>query len=257
MTQPHPYSDLPMIVVTGVGRSGTTALRKALGCHPDIISTGHEHNIAFDLLETARRNRTEFSRRVAMQVTDDEHDALFRNILLDLIFPKPEIVIPNRVPMLFTNLFPKTADFLLELIPNAKIVCIVRDGVDTVHSRTKHAHLGVHPFERQCTAWKNAHAMARWSDTTDRCLTIRYEHMKSDPVRTCEQVLAYCSLTPSKSPTNHLLETTHHPTKPEHNASWQSWTAEQRSIFETHCGQEMAELGYTIPWKAQPISNAS
>ena len=52
-TARHPYESVPLIVISGVGRSGTTALRESLGLHPDVHSTGRENNIIYDVADTA------------------------------------------------------------------------------------------------------------------------------------------------------------------------------------------------------------
>jgi hypothetical protein len=255
MDEPHPYTDLPLIVVTGVGRSGTTALRKALGCHPDIISTDHEHNVVFDILGVAHKDRTEYSRRYAAQVSDSEHDALFRELVLGLIFPVCKPDTQNKSVLLFTNLCPRTGDYLLEAFQRAQVVCLVRNGIETVHSRTKHAAFGLQSFKRHCQIWNNAGVMERWSKTNSRSMLVRHENLKQDANEAIESIIDFCNLTGSAAPAQHINNSTHHPTQTDGQAGWQSWTADQRQIFERLCSDEMTSLGYQIPWLAHSKSH--
>jgi len=250
MESPHPYEDLPMLVLTGVGRSGTTALRKALSTHPGIISTGHEHNVAFDVLECARRNRTEFSRRYAMQTSDARHDALFRGLLFDLVFPDPQPAAQGRCTMLFTNLFPETATYLTEAFPKAKIVCLVRDGVEVIASRKKHEHFGGDDFERHCRIWTNAADMLAWSQGRDDAMLIRHEHLRADPELLCARIASFVGLENDAGAAKHLCEHTYHPTNHD-GPAWASWSSAERRTFEEICSQSMKKLGYTIPWQTE------
>ncbi len=247
MVSPHPYEDLPLLVLTGVGRSGTTALRKALSTHPAIISTGHEHNVAFDVLECARRNRTEGSRRFAMQTTDEVHDALFRRLIYDLVFPEPAPAREGQCVMLFTNLFPETATYLTEALTTTRVVCLVRNGVEVIASRMKHEHFGSDDFERHCHVWTNAAAMSDWCADRSDSIVIRYERLKADPVSVCDEIAHLMGIEPSAAPGAHLRQHTYHPT--DHGGpAWASWTDAHRRTFETLCGEAMRQLGYDIPW---------
>lgn len=62
----HPYDVLPLLLISGVGRSGTSALRFSLGVHRDVQYTGTENNIIHDVMTVALRNCTMASRKTAM-----------------------------------------------------------------------------------------------------------------------------------------------------------------------------------------------
>ena len=85
----HPYEDLPLLIVSGVGRSGTTALRNAIAACARIDAANRESNFIRDLLEVALRNCTLPVRRASMAVTQQEYDLVFRRAILWLAWPQP------------------------------------------------------------------------------------------------------------------------------------------------------------------------
>ncbi len=251
MDAPHPYEHLPMLALTGVGRSGTTALRKALASHPKVLCTGHEHNVVFDVLEAARRNRTEQSRRYAMQVDDNAHDALFRRLILDLVFPNPTSSTEGRCTLVFTNLFPETATYLTQAFSSAHVVCLVRSGVEVIASRMHHPHFGSDDFQKHCTVWLNAADMRRWCEGRRDSVVVKHEALLADPAHECGRILRLIGLEDHAAPAEHLLGHTYHPTSHKGESVWRAWTSAQRRMFEERCGEAMRSLGYPIPWIAE------
>lgn len=264
MHTPHPYEDAPLLVLTGVGRSGTTALRKALALHPGIVSTGHEHNVVFDILQLAHKNRTEYSRRYAMQTTDEAHDDLFRTLIYDLVFPRSSSG-PGPIPaggcaMLFTNLFPDAASYLTHALPNARVVNLVRSGLEVVASRQRHSAFQSHGFERNCAAWASAGPMAKWCEENPRALLVRHENLKLNPAAELDHISDFMSLARSERPATHLEEETYHPTscaQTSTSSAWETWTAEERMTFVAHCAQSMHQLGYAIPWETGNLARGA
>jgi hypothetical protein len=262
-TDRHLYDAIPVVLLTGVGRSGTTALRESLGLHPDIHSTGRENNIIYDVLDAAVRNRTAPSRRYAMRVTDAVYDAAFRRLLLDLLWPDPRAVPPRRL-MAFSDLTPDRAAYFTRLFPEGRTVCLVRNGVEVVSSRMRYDGFKDQPFESHCAVWSRGVELARWGAERPEFMLIRHEHLIADGgaerevARLCQFVgLGYASICAA-----HLRGTTYHPTP---NAArgdadrslatrsdrWRDWSPEQTAVFNQVCAGAMAYLGYPRPPSAR------
>ena len=78
------------LFLCGVGRSGTTILRRSLGLHQEIYYEGKENNLIQDVLTVARDNCTLASRKFAMTVDQATYDAAFRRLVQDLVWPDPQ-----------------------------------------------------------------------------------------------------------------------------------------------------------------------
>lgn len=202
LPHPHPWFDRRLVVLTGVGRSGTNILRRALSLHPQLHSTGHENNIIRDVLDVARMNLVMQSRAFALRVTEPAYLGLFRNLLLDLLWPRAGVAPAPRprvnrhaaayaepaeptaagLPFAFTSLNIESARFLLRVFPQAHILLIVRNGIEVVASRMRHRSFADRPFAEHCERWTEAAELALAALSDDPLLrpamiVIRHEHL--------------------------------------------------------------------------------
>ena len=266
----HPYADIPLIVLSGVGRSGTTAVREALGRHPHIHSTGSENNVIYDIVDAARRNCTIESRRHAMRVDQVTYNGLFGELILRLLWPEPRPAAPRRL-LAFTGLTPDHAEFLVQLLPSTTFVYLLRNGIEVVTSRMGFRGFADQPFTRHCEVWAQSVEMAEWGRGRGRFLLLRHEHTLDRPVlsRTMNELWSFVDLPAEPACPEHLLEICHHPTGDVgggddfHEAlrrradGWRRWTPGQRRQFVERCGAAMRHFGYPIPWLGHGAEPAS
>ena len=107
-----------------VGRSGSTIMRRSIGMHPDVYYNGKENNLIQDVAEVANRNCNQPSRVVAMEVDQKAYDAAFRQLICSLIWPDAALA---QRPVHFAAINPTESnlDYLGQLFPNSKVVCLV------------------------------------------------------------------------------------------------------------------------------------
>ena len=255
MSERHPYEDSTLLVLSGAGRSGTTALHQALSDHPAIESSRHVQNIVSDLLGTARKNQIAPTRRPAMRLGDERYQGLFRRLLLDLVFPDAPPLNPGSAALVFTTLTRETAPYLLATFPRARVVCLVRDGVEVVRSRLAHEHLGADSFENHCAVWANAAATGLWAKSEPRAMTLPYERLCADPGGAIEEIEAFADLEHDDAPARRLQTHRYHPTRHPGSHDWKHWSPENRAVFNEICGEPMRRLGYRVPWTEPAISS--
>ncbi|QYK47849.1 MAG: sulfotransferase [Phycisphaeraceae bacterium] len=270
----HPYDRVPLTILSGVGRSGTTILRQALSKHPDLDSTDLENNIILDLLEAASRNRTIPSRFHALRVPEAIYEAHFAALLLRLLWPCPRARTPERL-LAYTNLRPQGADQLLRLFPHARIIYIVRNGIEVVGSRLRFAPFQDRDVGSHAETWRVAHDMARWGEKRREFLLVRHEWLLAPdgPERMMDTILPFLGLTRHQPCTDHFRSELVHPTsdrpgsileakaltpadptKPinlslrDRAERWKDWNPDDRLAFDRTCAEAMAYFGYTVPW---------
>lgn len=262
----HPYVAVPPIVLSGVGRSGTTALRMSLGTHPDIIYNRAENNIVMDILQTGLHNCTYPSRKVSMQMSQCRYDKAFRNLILNVLYPRPPLAmtLPKRW-LTSTDINPCLVRYFRQLFPDTRLVYLVRDGVEVVSSRMVFDGFKDRPFTWQCEVWAKAEEMIRWGVGEDYFYLIRHESLLEP--KSIQRVLSdLCSWLGLKYDTQcaeALSNNTYHPTTfggeaasaardlHSRKSRWEYWTDEQREIFVKICSSAMDYLGYEIPWCAR------
>jgi hypothetical protein len=233
----HVYDEIPLVVLSGVGRSGTFALRDALGRHPQVHSTGSENNILYDLLSTAQRNCTIEARRIAMQVDQPTYDRLFHDLIL-------------------CRLFPGQAG-----AARVRIVYLVRNGIEVVSSRLRFGNFVDLPFRQHCEVWARSVEMAEWGRDRDDFMLLRHERLLEDRTLadSLEAFWTFAGLPAEAKIFERLLNVCYHPTSEDGASSpgetlreradrWRDWTDEQRLTFADVCGEAMRYWGYEMPW---------
>lgn len=262
----HPYEGVPLLLVSGVGRSGTTVVRHSLGAHPDVDSTGVENNIIFDVLETAQQNCTYPSRRATLRVAPPAYDRQFRLLLLNLLWPEPRTAGARpRMLLATSDLTPARADYLLQLFPDARIVYVVRNGIEVVASRSTHPQFRDASFEEHCRAWSQSREMVEWGREKAGFMLLRQETLlEADAARAAlSAALLTLGLTADARCTEIVLGRQFHPTHVVGEAQteaddlrrrqerWKFWSDEQREAFSSMCGPAMRYFGYPMPWSDQ------
>jgi hypothetical protein len=260
----HPYEDLPVLIVSGVGRSGTTALRNAVAACSRIDAANRESNFIRDLLEVALRNCTLPVRRASMAVTQQEYDLVFRRAILWLAWPQPRPEPPLPAALCtYTNLDPETASHLVQVFPGAKVAYIVRDGIEVVASRMGFEPFAVDSFETNCQRWRPAGAMAKWiASNADAGRLVRHEILRDPERRDSELAAALDLVGVAYDPAcgELLRSAVYHPTQHAGESAaasgdlearrerWRTWSKDEREVFERTCRGTMQSLGYAIPW---------
>lgn len=126
-------SNLPNFIIIGAGKSGTTALYEYLASHPEVyVSPVKETN--FFALEGEQlidgKDDPEQMHHYPWSITDwESYQQLFANV-------NGEKAIGEVSPMYLYS--PEAAKKIKDRLPNVKIIAILREPVDRLHSRYMH-----------------------------------------------------------------------------------------------------------------------
>jgi tetratricopeptide (TPR) repeat protein len=188
------------IFVIGMPRTGTTLLERIISSHPDVHSAGELHNFAM-ALKYATRSETP-------SMLDPETIANTRNIdwkeLGDIYVSstrpgtghKPRFI--DKLPHNFLY-----AGLIAQALPNARIICLRRDPVDSCLSNFRQLFSQTAPFygysfdlldigryyvmfDRLMTHWQNAFP--------GRILEMEYETLVESQESSSRQLLEFCGL---------------------------------------------------------------
>jgi len=176
--------DPPLILVSGQARSGTTILTRAIGAHPQILSNNRESVWLRDLMEVVVQTINDPTRVRELSVTADEFLQEFRGSAMRLLFPSALLGVSESIQArsTFTSLREETFEALHVFFPNFRLVNIVRNGIEVVASRIKHAHIGdAGDFETHCTAWSHSTDVINWfgrhQELKERFFLVRHERL--------------------------------------------------------------------------------
>jgi hypothetical protein len=262
--------DLPLILVSGQARSGTTILTRAIGAHPQVLSNNRENVWLRDLMAVIVQTLEDPSRVRQLSVSSEVFLHSFRETAFRMLFPNDLVEGANHVRALstFSSLRDDMFETLPQFLPNFQLLNIVRNGVEVVSSRLKHAHISkAGDFRTHCVAWAHAIDIVRWfgqrPELKKRFFLVRHEQLLEpnscrdvfariqhrfglDRSDACEKFVfenfvSQNSSSKSDSPqTVDALRT--------RGEAWKAWSGNQRCEFEAICGDAMSELGYEIPW---------
>ena len=263
-------NDLPLILVSGQARSGTTILTRAIGAHPQILSNNRENVWLRDLMAVVVDTLEDTSRVRQLSVESEEFLQAFRMTALKMLFPGSLTEGATGIKALSTfsslreDMFPALPRFL----PNFRLLNIVRNGIEVVASRLKHTHISkAGDFRTHCVAWAHSIDIVHWfgqrRELKDRFFLVRHEQLLNP--ESCQELFGRvqqrfgldrsdtCDLFVRDNfvSRNDRDEEQSPQTKQgaeSRSSLWQDWTVEQRNEFEEVCGSAMDELGYGIPW---------
>lgn len=266
MTQPnHPQ----YLFQAAVGRSGSTILRRSIGLHPDVYYNGAENNLIQDIAGVGHLNCTRQSRIDSMRVDQRAYDDSFRRLICDLTWPDRELR-ARQVHFAAINPGAEHLDFLCQIFPNAKIVCLVRNGLEVVCSRMKHQSFAGNEFQSQCETWNRCTQMIDWGERNpDRFFLFRHEWTYDSQLveSKLDQIFKWTGIPNSPEVVANIrnvidcMPTTEVPKEfsqmndaekqnyfREKADRCQDWSDAQREQFIELCKPLMERLGYSIPF---------
>ena len=274
----HRFENLPLVLVTGQARSGTTVLTHAFAAHPQIHSNLKESSIVGDIAAVLRVNLDKPGRRRDLSITPSKLALNMRRFLLHSLFPSSDISDAedqesrSEVPLAistFSSLRVEDLDFVTRLFPRLVIANIYRNGVEVVASRMTHSHIGPQfEFEQHCVAWAHSRDSLQWGtekpnfvpfphhDLLDRSKTTLLFKQALDQIgigtpEHCTDFVHSNVINTNNSPE---LQSVFGATSSNANLSnrierWRDWTDQQRDTFELKCGATMDTLGFQVPWQ--------
>lgn len=262
------------VFVSGIARSGTTALRMSLGLHPELYSDQRENMVVADILHQALLNRTLPDRVASMSVSPEAFDRAFERLFNELIW-SGHAECPTRIRMGAFHIMPMTRDYFFQIFPDSRVVYLVRNGIEVISSRKLHNLLKLKTFDEHCTAWLRSYKMYKWGlEHPNEFFLIRHEwlidRLKMQAV--LEQLYDWLEIQWDDAPLVNLFAKRYGATRHAQEEAaqtadyarlslaerqgleqtrrerWRFWTRAERAMFEKRCGHAMSEMGYPVPW---------
>jgi hypothetical protein len=257
------------IFIIGSPRSGTTALARALGVHPELW-TSHESYIIHSFFGDDRANRTwkgnvEREQAPSWLKTEQvmrEEFLGFLGLGINALFTSRS---GGRRWIDQTPLYTTMVDDLALLFPGAKFLHILRDGRRVVHSMInflnkmkgrprarQYVPSWSSDFEQACRTWRETSetAVRFCTEHPDRALTVINEQVSGDPVSGFAIIYEFLDVAWAPTPIEHFsgkrVNSSFGPSDQapaQESATWPDWDDERRGTFLAEAGETMVRLG--------------
>ena len=263
LSQQHPFSELPLILASGLGRSGTTVLRHCIGIHSKIAFTNEECNYIHDLMRSANSNLDYKNRLKALAVTTGSYWQLHHQLLLNLFWPADrwDSSKDYRALSTYSMLDPRASTGLKKTFAKLAVCYIIRNGIEVVSSYVSFPEFKHLDFKAVCKLWAFRQDMVDYQAHCPHFFLFRYEWFQQPDVFQKQLTAAFKSVGLDFEPDClQPLTTKFHPTvfagEPSESAGdlsrrrdrWKYWDDQQRDEFVNTCGPAMQAQGYEIPW---------
>jgi len=209
----HFHTDVPVIWIGGVPRSGTTLMRVALDAHPD-IRCGAETRVIPRMLSVhaaMERSEAETTYLDAAGLTNNTIDRALAAYILTILTRHHVGTSPTS--QLLCNKDPftlRSMQRLVRLFPHSKFVLMIRDGRAVADSIVS-GHVTIRGFDVET----HRGALADWNRAMstmfsqcmtvrlDRCLPVYYEQLVLEPREQLRRVLRFVGVDWSEAVLRH------------------------------------------------------
>ena len=258
------------IFVTGIGRSGTSALLKSLVFHeeilePEILGEAPFIGHFINFIHKYEHHPDREYRLKNYKIDQAERAELFGNMIYKLhIAPKnKEDLKRPELKYWPAKAFPGKGNLktFRAVFPGMKVFYIIRNGIEVVNStRNFHGFKGL-SFEDCCRRWAESIQVNHFLEGDDDVAFIKHHEMVTQPSDVFAAAFDRLGMNQHSGPADYIANNIFNSSFDEREenidvhklfekrmqAAWDKWTTEEQEIFRKLCDQYMKKYGFVLP----------
>jgi hypothetical protein len=185
------------VFIVGMHRSGSTLLEQLLGGHPMVADGGETYSFTAQMRFAADyRNKGVVDAELVRRAADVDYGMVGRRFYGATAWrAKDRSYLTEKLPSNFLNL-----GFIAKALPQARILHMVRDPLDTCFSNLRTMFSDVNTFsydQHELVEWYGQYhqLMKHWHQVMPgRIMDVHYDALVADPAAVMRQVLEFCGL---------------------------------------------------------------
>ncbi|WP_460726502.1 tetratricopeptide repeat-containing sulfotransferase family protein [Lysobacter rhizosphaerae] len=193
----QPEATFVPVFIVGMHRSGSTLLEQLLGGHPMVADGGETYSFTTQMRYAADyRNKGVVDAELVRRAANVDYGLVGRRFDEATAWrAKGKPYLTEKLPSNFLNL-----GFIAKALPQARILHMVRDPLDTCFSNLRTMFSDVNTFsydQRELAEWYGQYRqlMAHWHKVMPgRILDVHYDALVEDPEGLMRGVLEFCGL---------------------------------------------------------------
>lgn len=260
------------IFISGIGRSGTSAVISSLAEHQQVIAPDRvgeapivQHFLTFLCQYEDQSPEREYNLN-NYQLEAPERARLFSSLISSLQYGKDVSLAPDSEKYWVAKVSLSHDTFVkaLEVFGGLRIIYVIRNGVEVVNS-AKHfegfAHLN---FEELCRRWSDSIVELRYLMDEQTCAVIRHDELVSDPRKVFNAVFEKLGMQNDSAPAEFIDSTLFNSSFNAMSkkddvgtifnnrlSCWAQWSESERQTFIEICDEHMQDLNFQRPYDAE------
>ena len=269
------------IFVYGIGRSGTSALLKAVGEHPDFdkFSARGEAPFIAEFIDFLNQFETQSPNKdynvKNYKLDSEERSKVFARMMYQLHSASRG---PDRARFWTSKISfnERIVGRMEELFPRFGVLYIVRNGIEVVNSSRNFHGFSSMDFEALCRRWNGSVRALRFAEERRDVAMMRHGDLVSDPHSVLQAAFQKLRVPHSDAPadfiSSNIFNSSFSPTSSDtekavagrtlserQTEAWNSWSDSEQETFLSICEPEMRRLNFGIPgileggeWRQSP-----
>ena len=191
------YGEERPVFVVGMPRSGTTLVERMLSCHSQLVSIGEFTEFprlyGIELQEQFSRDTSRSPSEASLDIDFARLGRAYCRAARELAGETPGFV--DKLPYNFLY-----CGYILAALPNARIIHLKRDALDTCYAVYKTLFFGAYSFSYDLDELADYYIsyyrhMAHWHDVLPgRILDVSYEALAREPEAEVQKIIDWCGL---------------------------------------------------------------
>lgn len=257
------------IFISGIGRSGTSAVISSLAEHRQVVAPDRvgeapivQHFLTFLCEYEDRSPQREYNLN-NYQLEAPERAKLYSSLISSLQYGKDVSDAPDseKYWVAKVSLSQDTFDKALEVFGGLRIIYVIRNGVEVVNSAKHFQGFADLSFEELCRRWSESIVELRYLMDKENCAVVRHDELVSDPQKVFDDVYEKLGMESDSAPAEFIDSTLFNSSfnKMSNNddvgkvfnnrlSCWSQWSEPERQTFMEICDSHMQSLDFQRPY---------